>query len=78
MYIGDSSSLNMASLFEQSGIKKLQFVIFHLSYWDIIKFSNNPKDLSNTATLDDFLAHLERLLIMLPNILKKIDIALLL
>lgn len=55
VYVGDSSSLNMASLLEKSGIKKLQFIIFHPPYWDIIKFSDNPNDLSNTASLDDFL-----------------------
>lgn len=56
VYVGDSSTLNMTSLLEQSGVKKLQFVIFHPPYWDIIKFSDNSNDLSNTATLDDFLS----------------------
>ena len=37
------------------GIDKLQFVMMHPPYWDIIKFSDNEKDLSNTSTLDEFL-----------------------
>ncbi|MDD3000688.1 MAG: DNA methyltransferase [Candidatus Riflebacteria bacterium] len=52
---GDSSSLDMDNLMASVGIKKLQFVIMHPPYWDIIKFSDNPKDLSNTENLDSFL-----------------------
>ena len=37
------------------GIKKVQFVIYHPPYWDIVKFSDNTEDLSNCASLDDFL-----------------------
>ena len=36
-------------------IKKYQFTIFHPPYWDIIKFSENENDLSNTKTLEEFL-----------------------
>ena len=32
----------------------MQFVIYHPPYWDIIKFSDNEKDLSNCGTIDDF------------------------
>ncbi|TFZ39159.1 DNA methylase [Soehngenia longivitae] len=53
--VGDSAKLNFDALYESLGIKNVQFVIMHPPYWDIIKFSDNPKDLSNTATLDDFL-----------------------
>lgn len=53
--VGDSSSIDMKNILDSAGIKKLQFVIMHPPYWDIIKFSDNPKDLSNTGTLDEFL-----------------------
>lgn len=52
---GDSQSINMDKLLSSVGIKKTQFVIMHPPYWDIINFSDNPKDLSNTKTLDSFL-----------------------
>ena len=52
---GDSRRLNMDRLIEFVGIKKIQFVILHPPYWDIIKFSKDEKDLSNTTTLNDFL-----------------------
>ena len=52
---GDSRTLDMDELMEALGIKKVQFVIMHPPYWDIIKFSDDENDLSNTSTLDDFL-----------------------
>ena len=55
VFAGDSTSLNMSALLDTMGLKKYQFVIFHPPYWDIIKFSDNPNDLSNAASLDSFL-----------------------
>lgn len=55
VFAGDSAALNMSALLEKVGIKKYQFVIFHPPYWDIIKFSDNPNDLSNAESLDSFL-----------------------
>ena len=37
-------------------IDKVQFIIYHPPYWDIVKFSDDPQDLSNTTSLDDFLS----------------------
>ncbi|MFC1828059.1 hypothetical protein ACFL0O_00420 [Thermodesulfobacteriota bacterium] len=33
---------------------KFDMVWYHPPYWDIIRYSNNPKDLSNCETLHDF------------------------
>lgn len=55
VFAGDSTALNMSALLEKVGIKNYQFVIFHPPYWDIIKFSDNPNDLSNATSLDSFL-----------------------
>lgn len=33
----------------------MQFVILHPPYWDIIKFSDNKNDLSNSTDINDFL-----------------------
>lgn len=51
---GDSSSIDIKSALDSVGAKKFQFVIFHPPYWDIIKFSDDEKDLSNCASLEDF------------------------
>lgn len=53
--VGNSKSINMEAVMSKYGIKKYQFAIMHPPYWDIIKFSDDENDLSNTKTLDDFL-----------------------
>ncbi len=55
VFAGDSTTIDMSALLDKIGIKKYQFVIFHPPYWDIIKFSDNPNDLSNIGSLDCFL-----------------------
>jgi len=55
-FVGDSASINLESRLKTVGIEKVQFVILHPPYWDIIKFSDNPKDLSNSNNLDSFLS----------------------
>ncbi len=53
--IGDSSKLDFNKIIAEENIEKVQFVILHPPYWDIIKFSDDPNDLSNSKTLNDFL-----------------------
>ena len=55
VFPGDSRTIDMDKIMESIGIKKLQFVIIHPPYWDIIKFSDNKNDLSNTESLEEFL-----------------------
>ncbi len=55
VYVGDSAKLNFDALYNTLGIKKVQFVIMHPPYWDIVKFSDHPNDLSNAASLEEFL-----------------------
>lgn len=47
--IGDSQKI------KNIGVEKVQFVIFHPPYWDIIKFSEYDNDLSNQKTLNEYL-----------------------
>ena len=54
-FCGDSSEISIQNILDSVEIKNFQFVIFHPPYWDIIKFSDNQKDLSNCANLEDFL-----------------------
>ena len=53
--IGNSKQIDLSRHLEQLGIDNVQFIIFHPPYWDIIKFSDNENDLSNTSTLENFL-----------------------
>lgn len=53
---GDSAALNIKQIIEALKIKSFQFIVFHPPYWDIIKFSSNKSDLSNTKSMHDFLS----------------------
>lgn len=52
---GDSRTINIDQILEKNGIKKVQLLIMHPPYHDIIKFSNNDKDLSNAQNTKEFL-----------------------
>lgn len=60
--IGDSGSIDLKSELERLRIDGVQFVIMHPPYWDIINFSDSTEDLSNAASLEDFLGALERVI----------------
>jgi len=51
----DSTELDFKKELETRGINSIQFLIMHPPYWNIIKFSNLNKDLSNAKTIEDFL-----------------------
>jgi DNA modification methylase len=53
--IGDSSRVDMKTELLRRKIKSVQFLIMHPPYWDIVKFSKNKRDLSNAASLEEFL-----------------------
>lgn len=53
--VGDSSTLDFKSELQQRKIKSVQFLIMHPPYWDIIKFSEDKKDLSNAKSIEEFL-----------------------
>jgi uncharacterized protein YsxB (DUF464 family) len=52
---GNSCEIDYKKELEKIGVKSVQFVIMHPPYWDIIKFSEDSKDLSNAKSLQDFL-----------------------
>jgi len=52
---GDSSTINFKDELKKRGINSIQFLIMHPPYWDIIKFSNDKRDLSNAKNVEQFL-----------------------
>ncbi len=52
---GDSSTLDFKLLLNQFGRESVQLVIMHPPYHDIIKFSEDERDLSNAPSLEAFL-----------------------
>ena len=55
MITGDSLTLDYATLLERHGQRSVQLAILHPPYFDIIRFSDDPRDLSNSSTVPAFL-----------------------
>jgi hypothetical protein len=53
--VDDSKTCDFRKILNEKGIEKVQLLIMHPPYWDIIKFSTHPNDLSNAPTLEKFL-----------------------
>lgn len=53
--VGNSQTIDVGRILASQNIKKVQFVILHPPYWDIIHFSKEADDLSNCPTLATFL-----------------------
>ena len=60
--VGNSKNVELDKELENLNIDKVQFVMFHPPYWDIIKFSENKEDISNEPTLDSFLDEFEKVI----------------
>ncbi len=58
---GDCLEVDYAVALGRHGRKACQFVIMHPPYWDIIKFSEDPRDLSNLEDLTGFLKQMGNL-----------------
>ena len=52
---GDSTEVDLKKILSKHNQKTVQLLIMHPPYFDIIKFSKNPRDLSNAPSVDKFL-----------------------
>ncbi|MBN2020716.1 MAG: hypothetical protein JW749_10895 [Sedimentisphaerales bacterium] len=52
----DSANIDYEKLLQKYRQNSVQLLIMHPPYFDIIKFSDDPRDLSNAKTVNDFLA----------------------
>lgn len=69
---GDSASVDLKKVTSLLEIKSFQFIILHPPYWDIIKFSDDKSDLSNTKSIEEFLNSFGKVLDnSLPHLDKK-------
>lgn len=55
---GDSAQTDFRALLAERGAASAQLALVHPPYHDIIRFSEDPRDLSNAASVDSFLAGL--------------------
>ncbi|MCI0450215.1 MAG: DNA methyltransferase [Chlorobi bacterium] len=69
--INDSTSISLDDELKKLGIDKVQLIIMHPPYWDIIKFSDDVRDLSNASSVDDFLSLFAKVIENTYNILEK-------
>lgn len=67
----DSTSLDLISTCKKAGIKSVQFVFLHPPYWDIIKFSDDKNDLSNSRNIKSFLEMFGKVFDNALNVLQK-------
>jgi len=56
VFVGDSRTIDIKNILYQNNISKVQLVIMHPPYHDIIKFSNDKRDLSNANSINEFLS----------------------
>jgi len=59
-YVGEDLNQGWDILESPMPLNQFDLVWYHPPYWDIIKYSDNPKDLSNCDTLNDFEDKLSR------------------
>ncbi len=69
--VADSQLCDMRDIMESVGIQKVQFVIMHPPYWDIIKFSDHPNDLSNCTSIENFLSSFGKAVDNTTSVLEK-------
>lgn len=68
---GDSATLDFKSLLAAQGFNSAQLLIMHPPYFDIIKFSDDPRDLSNAASIEAFLAGIGQVVQNIAPVLDK-------
>jgi hypothetical protein len=53
--VGDAATFDFRAALRRHGRETAQLAVLHPPYFDIIKFSDDPRDLSNAASVDAFL-----------------------
>ncbi len=68
---GDSTTVDFKEILEKHKKKYVQLLIMHPPYYDIIKFSNDPRDLSNAPSVDKFLEMMNTIVDKASGVLEK-------
>lgn len=55
VFDGDSRTINIESILGKYSVQQVQLLIMHPPYYDIIKFTNDKRDLSQAKNVDEFL-----------------------
>lgn len=70
-FVDDSKTFDVNRILDTYKIKNVQFIIYHLPYWDIIKFSEDTNDLSNSKSLEEFIDNFRKVIKNTSAILEK-------
>ncbi len=70
-FVDDSRTFDINRIKTTYNIDTVQFIIYHPPYWDIIKFSEDSNDLSNSPTLEDFIENFKKVVSNTSTILEK-------
>ena len=71
IYAEDSRTFDTNIILNAYNIENVQFIIYHPPYWDIIKFSEDENDLSNSKSLERFLENFRQVVRNTSAILEK-------
>lgn len=69
-YVGKDLKEGWDILENPMPVNQFDLVWYHPPYWDIIKYSENPKDLSNCVTLHDYEDKLNRSVEMISKVVR--------
>lgn len=69
--IGDSRTFDFAARLQAHGAQTAQLAILHPPYFDIIKFSDDQRDLSNASSVEQFLTDLGAVVTQVSAALQK-------
>lgn len=70
-FVDDSRVFDTRRILNTYKIDNVQFIIYHPPYWDIIKFSEEENDLSNSTSLDEFINNFRQVVRNTSAILQK-------
>jgi 16S rRNA G966 N2-methylase RsmD len=70
-FVDDSRNFDVNRILQTYNIKNVQFIIYHPPYWDIIKFSEDSADLSNSKTIEEFIENFKQVVRNTCTILEK-------
>jgi hypothetical protein len=71
IHTGDSATFDFRALLERHGRQHAQLLVLHPPYFDIIRFSDDPRDLSNATSVEAFLAMLGRVVENVAPVLER-------
>lgn len=58
----DSATVDLDPILKKHNIEKVNMIIMHPPYWDIIKFNDYKENIANTDTLEEFLNSFEKII----------------